>query len=285
MRFGMLSLADELTTASLVPPAAVPRSKDIQRHLGRAVHRFLYSMQQFNGTMQKVVEEHKRDGMGWESMPHLIGGECQADSLLNYLGIVVDDVAVVIALAMQFQGSRDDSMGGLKHAWLQDHAVQLTPVGSLLAELEQPGSWWHELFKPKAGMRQLVVHNQHLVEFQVSTLPDQEPTVEGFLQSPYGATGIKWQDFMAVIRRALLGLCEWLDRLEQTLRAHLVAGGDGRQLWGFTFPIGYAMGTTLLDPRYFLLPLCDGSDPLPWSIDVYQGESSKVLRPKRPSAP
>ncbi len=38
-------------------------------------------------------------------------------------------------------------------------------------------------------------------------------------------------------------------------------------------PAGYSPGLTFLDPAYFVLPLCDGSDPLPWSINVLSRSS------------
>ncbi|MDN8618960.1 hypothetical protein [Variovorax ginsengisoli] len=154
----MLSFADELARGGLIRPVDVARALDIQRHLSQVVQRFLYSVQQLNGTMQRIVEEYTRDSMMLEGLPQMLSGECLADSLLNYLGTVVDDVAIVIALALQFQSNRDDSMGGIKNAWLQNHPRELAPVGPLLAELDQPGSWWDDLFKTRAGMRQLVVH-------------------------------------------------------------------------------------------------------------------------------
>lgn len=285
MRFGMLSFVRKLSS-SLIEPEDVPRALDIERHLEQAVKRFLYSMQQFDETMQQIVVEHKHDSMGFGRWAHLFKGECLADSLLNYLGIVVDDVAIVISLTLQFRSNRDDSMGGIKHAWLQNQANELAPVGGLLTELEQPGSWWSDLFKTKAGMRQLVVHNQHLVNFHLSTLPGQEPLVKGFLQGPRGVTdGVLSQDFLAVLKEALLGLFDWLDKIEQTLRLHIGESASvvGENASEFAFPIGVPMGTTMLHPCYFLLPMCDGSDPLPWSFDVYQGETGIVLRPKRPA--
>src|SRR5262249_46116306 len=64
-------------------------------------------------------------------------------------------------------------------------------------------------------------------------------------------------------------LFDWLDRLQSALMAHLQPRDTAWKPFNpacpfFLLPVGWPPGFTRLDPAYFSLPLCEGSDPLPW---------------------
>jgi hypothetical protein len=68
----------------------------------------------------------------------------------------------------------------------------------------------------------------------------------------------------------LADLFDWLDRLESALTAHLRTLDPS---WSglapcpsIALPVGFPDGTTTYDQAYFPVPLCDGSDALPWTL-------------------
>jgi hypothetical protein len=91
-----------------------------------------------------------------------------------------------------------------------------------------------------------------------------------FLMSPFAGNPL--HEFFDLLRKIFADLFDWLDRLESAMTAYLRVKSS---VWSpqlecpfFTLPVGYPQGTTMFHPDYFVLPLCDGSDPLPWEMTV-----------------
>ena len=158
-----------------------------------------------------------------------------------------------------------ESMGDLKH---HVGLPALAPVHALLTQLSDTNSWWELAFKTRKGGRQLIVHNKHLVQFAGAGQTGGPFKAHAMLISPTGQTRLPTPDFFTLLRAILLGLCDWLDGLETSLTAHL-APRDPAWQWPTScpfigLPVGYGPGPTPFLPDDFPLPLCAGSDELPW---------------------
>lgn len=148
----------------------------------------------------------------------------------------------------------------------------LAPVTTLLRELTgpAPAPWWALAFEQRQGVRKLLVHNQHLVQFQGAGAGDGNFEAQAMLISPMGQSPLPTRDFYTLLRDILVNLCNWLDRLEVALKDHLTLK-DAAYKWPtrcslIALPVGYPPGPTTLEADYLPLPMCDGSDPLPWTI-------------------
>ena len=198
--------------------------------------------------------------------------ECLADHALTYLNTIIDDVAIATALSTGLAGKGIDGMGSLRGDAIRSDPA-LTPVKTLLDELDKAGSWWELGFKTKQGGRQLLIHNQHLVEFQVSAAADGPFQATAFLMPPFEPHQVRVQNFFDLLRSTLADLFDWLDRLEVVLMTELRAkSSDGwQEIPGcprIPLPVGYPQGVTQYETDCFPIPLCAGSDPLPWTINV-----------------
>ncbi len=202
--------------------------------------------------------------------------ECLADHILTYLNTMVDDVAILVVLATGYIASKPsktiDSMGKLRRS--RDE-LAFDSVRPLLIETDSPGSWWDIGFTTGRGARQLLVHNQHLIAFQLESVPGGPVKVRSVVMSPFAENTFACRDFFALLRDTLSGLFGWLDRLESALVSHLktkVVGWEPHEACPcFLLPVGYPGGTTRYDLDYFPITVCDGSDQLPWSVSVPSG--------------
>jgi hypothetical protein len=274
-RNGIHQIFRALATAAVTHVSAdQKRALQLEFHYREISQRFVFSVQHLNMLMQAMAAEYNHDAMSLRHMSLALEAGCQADHILTYLNSIVDDIACAVIHSTRFAHPNPakpiDSMGGLKGC--AAHPA-LVPLATLLAELDNVGSWWELAFKPKVGGRQLLIHNQHFVTFQASAAEGQPFQVHAFLMTPFAQTSLP--NFFAMLRGILAGLFDWLDRLEAALTAHLRARSawvpDAR-CWSFPLPVGYPPGTTQFHPDYFVLPLCDGSDPLPWQTTVALGE-------------
>src|SRR5262249_32500676 len=188
------------------------------------------------------------------------------------LNSIVDDIACAIVQATGFvsSGRAVDSMGLLKGA---SATPVLAPVKSLLNELDDPGSWWELAFKPKVGGRQLLIHNHYFVSFQGSATEGRPFEAHALLMTPFAQTPIP--HFFGLLRDIFAGLFDWLDRLESVMTTYLRTRSStwspAPRCPSFLLPVGYPEGTTTFHPDNFVLPLCNGSDPLPWTTTVSSG--------------
>jgi hypothetical protein len=191
---------------------------------------------------------------------------------------LVDDVAVATILATGFPSPNPskpiDSMGGLKghHA----HA-SLATVAGLLRELDdkaKPCPWWDLAFQTRKGGRQLLIHNQYLIEFGGAGPRSGTFDAQATLISPMDKIPLPTSDIFSLLRDIMTSLCDWLDRLEVALKKHLTPKYAAYKWPPHSFialPVGYPPGPTTLAADYFPLPMCDGSDPLRWTIRWHTG--------------
>lgn len=279
-RYGILRIFEALKAEPfLANPDDRRRAAQLEHHFRTLCQRFVFSLQQLNGLMQDIVNGGSPSGLPVASSMSLnFEGECLADHVLTYLNTMVDDVAIVVVLATGLtpleSSSAIDSISKLLRKKVRDEPA-FAPVKPLFAETDTPGSWWNLGFTMGTGARQLLIHNQHLVGFQLSSEPGGPLEVRSVVMSPFAQNTFACADFFGLLRDILTGLFGWLDRLELALTTHLQDRATG---WSprptcpfFLLPVGYPPGTTRYDREYFPLPLCDGSDDLPWSVSLPSG--------------
>jgi hypothetical protein len=280
-RCGILQIFQALKTGLfLATPGESQRAAQLEHHFWTLCQRFVFALQELNGLIQEVVHNYSHCPLpiaGMASMRIHFQAECLADHVLTYLNTIVDDVAIVTALATGFlQANPIDNMGKLRSLQNRNDPA-LSPVKTLLDHLDRSGSWWELAFKQKQGARQLLVHNQHLVEFQGYLDPGGPFKAQAVLMSPFAQNVFACSDFFGLLGNILSDLFGWLDRLEIALTTHLntkSASWSPRPTCpAFLLPVGYPTGVTRYDTDYFPIPLCDGSDPLPWTVSVQSGES------------
>jgi hypothetical protein len=246
----------------------------LEFHYRETIRRLVFSIQHLNGLMQKMSAGFDKQ-LVIGQMSLMLEAGCQADHILTYLNSIVDDIACAIIRSTGFASLKPadpiDSISRLKK--FAGNAA-LAPVSTLLGELDKAGSWWELAFKPKVGGRQLLIHNHHYVSFQGCKVEDRPYEAEAFVMTPLAQTPMA--RFFDLLRSIFADLFNWLDRLELALIAPLQARSSAwlpdARCPSFTLPVGYPPGTTKLIADYFVLPLCDGSDPLPWITTVQMDE-------------
>jgi hypothetical protein len=250
------------------------RAVQLEFHFRKVCERFVFGLQHLNALMQTMARDFELPPFrpGVAALPLHAG--YHADHILTYLNTIVDDIAQVIVLltGVSHPKQRAESMGDLKHPAVIGLPA-LAPINSLLSELNNPGSWWDFAFKPHAGARQLLIHNQHLITFQGAKSPGADYEAQAILHSPLGKTnpiGI-----LAHMRSIFGSLCDWLDRLEAALTTHMHAAhptwSPPPQCPFLCLPVGGPQGPVVCQAAYFPLPTCDGSDPLPWTENAVFG--------------
>ena len=276
-RYGIWRIFDALRGDTFLVNADERRkAAQLEHHFRTVSQRFVFTLQELNGLMQALIGGY----VPGEAPP--IGvmaihfkAECLADHVLTYLNTIVDDVAIVISLATGFTPAKAadaiDSMGKLRRSEFRGEP-ELATVRSLLNDTDAAGSWWDLGFARGKGARQLLVHNHHLVGFQILSVPGMPVQASSHVMSPFAQPTFAILDFFGALRSILAGLFEWLDRLEAVLVPALQVKASGwspsRGTPGFLLPVGYPSGTTTYEREYFPIPTCDGSDELPWSVTV-----------------
>ena len=92
---------------------------------------------------------------------------------------------------------------------------KFAPVKTMFDQLRTPGTWWHSMLMRETGICQRFVHFTDMFSVQGSKAPnDERVQVETFVWKP-GPGGHRIE-FITIIREALNGFCDWLDRLESS---------------------------------------------------------------------
>ncbi len=154
-------------------PAKAMEAVRLEFHYRQITERFIFGLQQVNTLMQRMAALFNSGGISLEFHSIHLAAGCYADHILTYLNSMVDDIALAITHATGYSGSRSalpiDSMGKLKNLITQGKSgppPALAPVGSLVTELVNAGSWWDLAFGHGKGIRQLIIHNHAFVQFQ-----------------------------------------------------------------------------------------------------------------------
>jgi hypothetical protein len=265
-RYGIWRVFEALRTGPFLPMSDGGKAANLHDHFVEVCRRFIYSLQHLNGLMQRMAANFEREPFALDSQQVDLEAGCQADHVLTYLNTIVDDIAQVTILAAGMTPKPDmESMGKLKANGLPT----LAPVHTLLGELKNPGTWWQLAFERGEGARQLIIHNHYVVTFQGAQASSGPMEAEANLISAYHKHAIDG-GFFKLLREILASLCDWLDRLEDALVAHLQTRDSTwkpmSQCPFILLGLGFPMSGVNHHPLYFPLPLCDGSDPLPWTI-------------------
>lgn len=240
----------------------------LRYHFQHVSSRFIFCLQELNCLAQDYATAMAEHGttMQVQAMGHALRAQCMADSTLSYLGMLVDDVAMLVA----FAADEDvDSMGKLLG---HTHSAAFAFMLPLLEACQQPESWWHLAFKRSLGARQLLVHHQHLVQIQCAG-NDSGLTTSAFLCSPL-SSNFAFQNYFALMLQILSRLFAWLDELERVL-AQQIGVGPSETCFSIPIPVGHVFNF-ILDERYFPVPLCHASAPLPVAFQAtfYPDEGS-----------
>lgn len=250
------------------------RARQLEHHFRNVCQRLVFTLQQLDGLMQQLTSLYiPGEPPAIEAMRVHFEANIVADHLMTYLGMLIDDVAIMITQATRYVPSKAeravDSMGKLRRSELRTEAA-FQPVRSLLDETDVAGSWWKLGFATGKGARQLVIHNQHLVEFQISRAPGSPTKARMLILSPFAEERFPCTDYFKLLRTVLTGLFAWFDRLESDLVAHLkVVDPTWEPMTfcpSFLLPVGLSPGTTRYSSEYFPIPLCEGSEQLPWTV-------------------
>ena len=276
-RYGILRVFEGLRSGPfLTAPENRRRAAQLEHHFRSLCQRLVFSLQQFDALMQKLAGMYlPNEPPSLDSMRVHFESEILADHLMSYLNILVDDVAVMITQATGYSPTKPDravdSFGKLRWSELRPE-LAFQPVRVLLDQTDAVGSWWDLGFKRGSGARQLVIHNQHLVDFQLSSAPGGPMEVQAVISSPLAEVPFPCSDFFGLFRNILGGLFGWLDSAETALISHLKviepAWQPMRFCPCFALPVGYPLGTTHYSKEYFLVPICEGSEELPWTAEV-----------------
>lgn len=279
IRFGLLHVANWISDNG-PDPASLERGRQIHRHMGTILRRMTHCAYMLASEMQQADEAFEQRREFRDCSAQLANGSILADQLPTYFGMIVDDVAQLTVLALGLSGKiKVDNMGSLKS---RDHAAvrELDLVRPLLDALEAPGSWWQRGFRSGKGMRQLLVHLQHLVEFQGSSSEGGPLTVKAFLHVPIGQERVgDWIEYFDEMRELLADFATWCDRVEAVLAPLLsIPESIASRVTAWVLPTEYSLGCHLYGAKYQVLPVCDGADPLPWTIRVEPIEGGLALR-------
>jgi hypothetical protein len=279
-RCGVGQVFESLRADPILPMSVRGSAANLHWHFWTVCQRFVYSLQHLNGLMQRMAANWDSDPLALDSLQIFLEAECQADHVLTYLNTIVDDIAQVIILATGVKHPNNsgslESMGGLKNPAVVGLPA-LSPVRTLLVELDNPGTWWELAFKPRKGARQLLIHNRYVVTFHGTQPPGGPMEAKATLISAHVKhDGV---DFFSLLREILLSLCDWLDRLEDALVKHLQTLSS---TWeprakcpSIDLVLGVPLSGAFYHPQYFPFPLCDGADPLPWTIGPPMREGSE----------
>jgi hypothetical protein len=247
------------------------RATQLEYHFRKLCDRFVFGLQHLNMLMQAMAREFSKQQIRPGQMALNLQAGYHADHLLTYLSTLVDDIAGIIIFAtgtghLKLRKKRIESMGNLKDDSIRTNPL-LASVKPLLDHLLTANSWWDLAFKTEVGARQLLIHNRYLITFQGTCSPGQPYEAQAVLHSPFGKSNPT--DFFHQLRAIFADLFDWLDRLEAALITQLRGAHAG---WSPTphcpfllLPVGGPQGPVVYEQAYFPLPLCDGSDPLPWT--------------------
>ena len=276
-RYGIMRIFEGLRLGPFLSTSVERRrAAELEHHFRNVCQRLVFTLQRLDGLMQQLTSMHSSgDPPTIDAMRVNFEAETLADHLMTYLSMLVDDVAVMITQATSYLPSKPgravDSMGKLRRSELRAEAA-FRPLRHLLDETDIVGSWWDLGFATGIGARQLVIHNQHLVQFQLSCAPGGSMEARAVILSPFAERPFPCTDYFKLLRTLFAGLFVWLDRAENDLVGHLKTVHSTWEPMAFcpcfSLPVGLPSGTTIFSSEYFPIPTCEGSAQLPWTVEV-----------------
>ncbi len=199
-----------------------------------------------------------------------------ADSIVNYLGMLADDIGRLVPYAMGYEGpAKFESFVDLMNKMKKHNPPLFPQLKPLFDRLDNDqNSWWKWALERGVGVRQRVVHFTDFITFG-GTKKEED---EGWTASAY-LWGENGRDFLNGLKPFFTNLCEWLDALQELLEQELTRRSIGL---GFDWRVDLKwhidrrddirlpwVGTESKDGKrvkeipsnLWYLPVCDGSDP------------------------
>lgn len=114
-RYGLFQIFQALKAGDFLTPEERQRAAQLEHHFRTVCQRFVFTLQELNQLMQDLALSYSSPDFGVASMKLHFQAECLADHVLTYLNVIVDDVAIVTALATGLSSASPiDNMSTLK---------------------------------------------------------------------------------------------------------------------------------------------------------------------------
>ena len=100
-RYGIRRIFAALSTVQFSPtPEERRRATNLEHHFSTVFGRFIFSMQDLNRLMHEFADSYSNGPEQMASMGIRYQSECLADHVLSYLNTILDDVAMMTAMAI-----------------------------------------------------------------------------------------------------------------------------------------------------------------------------------------
>ena len=268
LNFGILSVfLGVLHPRSISSRTTQERTQSLHFHFSEAIRRLAFCLDVFQQGVRQREEIYALPLQEWGNYPDQIMLAIAADSIAHYINICFDDVWRVVPLVFDPNAPDDPDSWGAFTKLLT--IGKFAPVKKMFDELKNPGTWWHSMLMYGTGIRQRLVHYTDMFSVQGSRGPnDERIRVETFVwkQDSSGHA----IEFVAALRNALKGFCDWLERLEVILVNELSAQCATQGVTWTTpaicprvlLPVGMQEGIREIPDDFLYLPVCDGSLPI-----------------------
>jgi hypothetical protein len=266
---GISDIFNAVAYTDLIPDAGVKKqAQALEYHFRRVPGRLAHSLDVFQRNVFEL-EASFNNSLG--PLADLYIGQAldvkagiAAESVMSYINMFVDDVGRLIPFVFDVGRVRPiETFGELRNLITEGHYPAVKP---LFKELDVSNSWWKLALKRGIGARQRLVHYTDVIDFTgVKGDGEEEYRIQCTIWDPI--TGGQRIDFIKNLRSILEGLCDWLDRLEQVLGAHVTSRArTSGTIWHPSpvcpralVPIELPLGTRDIPEDFMYLPLCNGS--------------------------
>lgn len=273
---GIFSVLEELRASPLrqiypqagTAPSPIQQTELHSRHVSDSL---LHSLDVFQSRLDELKKWYNAKGFAGPrpflgTLLQLEAG-IAASSIFHFLNLFLDDVARIVLLVLRLRPHI--SFGKLVNKVGKGKIRTPRGLKHVFDELRDQNSWWNVGFKFGEGIRQRLVHYTDMVTITASRRPERTRfRTTTFLYAM--DRSVPTRDLEAEISRILLGLCEWLDRVEGALKDMLAdeARKKGIQ-WNprkdcprFRIPVEITTKWRKIPDKNFLyLPKCEGSYP------------------------
>ncbi len=271
---GIFSVLEELRASPLrqiypqagTAPSPIQQTELHSRHVSDSL---LHSLDVFQSRLDELKKWYNAKGFAGPrpflgTLLQLEAG-IAASSIFHFLNLFLDDVARIVLLVLRLRPHI--SFGNLLNKVGEGKIPTPRGLKQVFDELRDQNSWWNVGFKSGEGIRQRLVHYTDMVTITAS----RRPGSTRFRTTAYLHAmdrKVPTRNLEAEISRILLGLCEWLDRVEEALKDMLADEARRKHIqWNprqdpsrLRIPVGLTNKWRIIPKKHFLyLPICEGS--------------------------